>query len=1430
MRRLLRRSRSQMSARPLRWAAATLAALLTMTTVATVYTSHVARDDAGARVDRDAALAVQTIDRRLLAYSEVLVAVRGLFEIHPRPSRATFARFVGSLQLDARYPGVRVVSFARAVDSVGVGSLARDVRRDRTARGAGYPPFAVHPRGRGTQLLVLEYLQPVAGNEPALGFDLLSDPIRARAVEMTQSTGRPAATAPTRLIQDPSDRKAFVFMLAVRNVGGPLTSPRTGRLLGVVTAAFEVDDLLTAIVGDRNRDADLEVYDVGRSAAPSHSSPSRANNVYDGDGDGALRAVRGAEAAHALVPIDVGGRRWLVYYAPRGAAATAPGVGMPRIIAIGGTLASLLAAWLLLTLARGRARALTLAGRMTRDLERSEHHTREILESAHDAFVAIDADGLVTDWNPHAQTLFGWSRDEAVGRELAGLIVPQQDRAAHRAGIERFVRTGEGPLIGRLVELTALHRDGRAFPVELTISVVGTEHDLRFNAFLRDISERKQAEQQLERQRRQLVEAQAVGRFGSWEWDLTTDTIDWSDELYRIYGIAPGGDPVTREDIMARVHPEDRARTDAALREALSSGEPFTWEHRVVREDGTIRISHGRAEVIRGDDGAPLRVLGAMQDVTDLREAEAARLHLAALVESSEDAIIAKTLDGQIVSWNHGAQQLFGYAAEEAVGASIKLLVAPDRHDELAAILERIQRGERVEPLETVRVAKDGRRIDVSLRISLIFDAAGEVIGASSITRDITRRKLAEVQLRRSSRYFELSRDLSITCGFDGYFKSVNPAVEHVLGWTADEFLARPFIEQLHPDDCAPSLAEVEKLAEGHIMSSFVNRYLTKDGGYRSIEWSAILAPDEDLMYASGRDITDRLAMEQALRAAEQRFRTAFDGAPIGVCLMSLDPADPGRVLQANRGLAEILGTSVQDLRDVPVSSLTHPEDHAVIHERLAELVDGRRSHIELERRFMHRNGHPVWALISAARLPATADQPAVAVTHVMDSSDRKQFEGQLQHLADHDALTGLFNRRRFNEEVERALMHAKRFGESGAVLFLDLDGFKFVNDSLGHAAGDELIGRVANQLAATLRETDTLARVGGDEFAVLLARCDQAAAVHVAEKLLATLRCTAATGRDARVSSSIGIALFGGDDALTADELVVEADIAMYDAKEAGKDRYAMYERSAGRRELISIRENWNDRLRGAVEDDGFVLHAQPIVPICSNGVQAFELLLRLPDDHGDLIPPGTFLSNAERFGLIDQIDRWVLRQAVGHLSASHAAGTDLMLTVNVSGKTMGDPTFGAYVAGLLADHPLRRERLVIEITETAAITNIERARTLARELQALGCQLALDDFGAGFASFYYLKHLRFDYLKIDGEFIRSLCATPIDQLVVQAVVSIAHGLHTRTIAEFVGDDATIELLRRLGVDYGQGYHLGRPAALECTLPHLIASHATGR
>ena len=634
----------------------------------------------------------------------------------------------------------------------------------------------------------------------------------------------------------------------------------------------------------------------------------------------------------------------------------------------------------------------------------------------------------------------------------------------------------------------------------------------------------------------------------------------------------------------------------------------------------------------------------------------------------------------------------------------------------------------------------------------------------------------------------------------------------------------------VHPDDVDAVVAAFERARDG-LPGEASYRLTRRDGSEARLHLRSRPERDADgqIVAAAGtvQDLTARAAMEAAVSEAEERFRTAFEASPIGVCVVALEPGGSVRIVSANPALERLLGKAAEQLTGVSLTALIHPEDHAALEQDFRTLELGEAAGIELEARLMHRDGQSVWSFVTAAALAAPGDGPRLVVVNVMDVSQRKKFEGQLQYLADHDALTGLFNRRRFTEELDRELKHTQRYGDSGAVLFVDLDGFKFVNDSLGHMEGDELIARVGGMFASAVRATDVLARVGGDEFALILPRSDQNEAILVAEKLLSLIRrdgVVVSRDRHAHISASIGIALYEPSDEMSADELLVEADLAMYDAKDAGRDRYSVYSRAEGRRDRLSIRENWNQRLSDAVDSGGFILHAQPIVSLAEATPPTFELLLRLPNDHGDLIPPGTFLFNAERFGLMTRIDRWVLAQAVGLLADSHAAGIDLALSVNVSGKTIIDAGLSSYVAELLSKHSITRERLTIEITETAAITNIERARMLARELRSLGCRIALDDFGAGFASFYYLKHLEFDDLKIDGEFIRNLCDTPSDQLVVRAVVDIARGLEARTIAEFVGDDDTVHLLTEIGVDAGQGYHLGRPQSLASVLPHLLA------
>jgi diguanylate cyclase (GGDEF)-like protein/PAS domain S-box-containing protein len=560
-------------------------------------------------------------------------------------------------------------------------------------------------------------------------------------------------------------------------------------------------------------------------------------------------------------------------------------------------------------------------------------------------------------------------------------------------------------------------------------------------------------------------------------------------------------------------------------------------------------------------------------------------------------------------------------------------------------------------------------------------------------------------------------------------------------------------------------------------------------------------------------------------RAAEDRFRAAFDRGGVGMAILALEGVQAGQVVEANNAYGEMLGRETFELVGANLEQWTHPGDLPNgLGDPLAALARGDVKGLEFEHRYMHRDGHVVDTLVNAASF-VDEDAQRVAIIQVLDISERKRFEGQLAHLADHDALSGLFNRRRFEEELKRELIRARRYAARGAVLALDLDGFKLVNDSFGHAAGDELVTSVASTMRRVLRASDILARTGGDEFAIILPEADESAALVVGEKLLTAIHreVTVLRGsRHAKVTASIGVTLFESRDQLQVEDVVIEADIAMYDAKEAGKNRICVYKRDERRRELIVSRQGWAERLRQAVDEERFVLYAQPIVPVCSKGIPSFELLIRMPDDNGDLIPPGAFLYHAERFDLIQPIDDWVMTRAVRLLHEYHSQGRDISLAINVSAKTLNEGAIADRLAVLLGKWPIPEGLLVLEVTETVAISNINRARDLARHLRQLGCRLALDDFGAGFATFYYLKHLEFDIVKIDGEFIKRLPESSTDQLVVRAVVDIARGLGIETIAEFVQDDETLALLRELGVGCAQGYHTGRPGPLDAILPRL--------
>jgi diguanylate cyclase (GGDEF)-like protein/PAS domain S-box-containing protein len=548
--------------------------------------------------------------------------------------------------------------------------------------------------------------------------------------------------------------------------------------------------------------------------------------------------------------------------------------------------------------------------------------------------------------------------------------------------------------------------------------------------------------------------------------------------------------------------------------------------------------------------------------------------------------------------------------------------------------------------------------------------------------------------------------------------------------------------------------------------------------------------------------------VERRLREVHARFETAFSNAPIGMALA--DTA--GRWLQVNDALCRITGYTAAELRATTLRELTHPEDLDLGADELRELLAGTIRSYQIEKRCRHAFGHYAWLLLTVSLVGNDHGEPLYLICHIQDISERKELESHQAYLVDHDFLTGLYNRRRFEEELHQHAERVARYGPTGALLVIDLDNFKDVNDSFGHKAGDDLLKGIVGMLRQRTRQTDVLARLGGDEFGLLLPRADAAQAQTVAGELVKALhRHVAALGEDqVHVSASIGAAMFDG---LSDAEVLAYADLALYEAKDGGRNRFSLYDPSGAGRARASARIGEAERIRNALEQDRFFLCCQPIVDFSSDGVCRYELLLRLQEESGgEPLVPSEFLYSAERFGLIRKIDAWVVRQAFALLAEAARAGRSLILDVNLSGKSIGSGTLLRLIESSLSETGIDPACLIFEVTETSAIANVEQAKSFAERLRALGCQLALDDFGTGFGSFFYLKNLPFDYLKIDGDYVRDLAASPMDRLVVEALVAIAQGMGKKTIAEYVPDDEVASLLQTIGVDYGQGYHFGRP------------------
>jgi len=553
----------------------------------------------------------------------------------------------------------------------------------------------------------------------------------------------------------------------------------------------------------------------------------------------------------------------------------------------------------------------------------------------------------------------------------------------------------------------------------------------------------------------------------------------------------------------------------------------------------------------------------------------------------------------------------------------------------------------------------------------------------------------------------------------------------------------------------------------------------------------ALIGSRGDLQAALRRSESSK----QALRLSEQRLREAQAIAHIG----SLEWEVADNRITVSPELLRILGLRLEEFDCTLEGYLArvHPTDRNEVAKRIRANL-GAPGSFHSEHRILRPDG-AVRLLLVDGESVFVHGRPARLRMVCQDLTELRTVEARLEHLSDHDPLTGLLNRRRLIDEIDRELRYGTREDQAGALLLIDVDRFGFYNDAFGQPAGDKVLRAIAVALADRLRATDVVARYGGDEFAAVLPEVSEADATRIAEQLRTrAAECTP----EAPITVSIGVAMFRQGSEVLGDDVLTAADIALHEAKQNGGNHVAMYRGQPG------ANMSWVAQIRTALEDDRFVLYGQPIMDLENDAISHQELLIRLLGVDGAVIEPGSFLPSAERFGLINRIDRWVLKQAVE--LARHGE----RVALNLSALSIGDPQIVRTVRKAI-DGGLDPANLVFEITETAAVRNLAEARAFAGELTGLGCDLAIDDFGTGFASFSYLKHIPARFVKIDIEFIKDLTSSETDRHVVASIVDVTRSLGKRTIAEGVENAETLAAVRAAGVDFAQGHHIGRPTRL---------------
>ena len=932
----------------------------------------------------------------------------------------------------------------------------------------------------------------------------------------------------------------------------------------------------------------------------------------------------------------------------------------------------------------------------------SEERYRSVVTAMSEGIVIQQADQTIVACNPSAERILGLKQDQIMGRILAdsrwrtirrdGSPFPRDNHPAvvtqttgqAQSNVDMGVYRPDNSLVWISINTQPLMHPGESRPYAVVVSFV-------------DITERHLAEDSLRENEEFLRLSQSAGHVGSFSWEIASEHIRWSDEMFRIYGVDSERYQITLDSIFDLIHPKDRERIRRQIEEVAATGRAADLEYSIVRPDGEERQLWAYGEVHRDAAGRQIRVFGMVQDVTERWRAEQALLmsekNFRALLEDANVGILVH-YQGKHEFANTKLLDMLGYTLDEFRKTTMVDIVDPNEYPKVEARYRARMQGKNVPNIyDTILMTKHGASLDVELTSTNTFwegRPAGLVL-----LQDITDRQQAVDRMRKLSSALEQTADSVIITDASGVIEYVNPAFEQVTGYQREEALGQ-----------TPRLIKSDR---------------QKPEFYESL-WETIL---------SGRVYNDIFINRRK------------DG------------------------------------------SLYYEE------KTITPLKDD--------------NGN-VTHFISTGK----------------DVTERIQIQERLQYMAQHDALTDLPNRVLLFDRLKQALVRARRHQRYLAVLFIDLDRFKNINDSLGHEAGDQLLQQLSARLRSCVRDDDTVARFGGDEFVILLDDVAREGDIHeVAQKILCELQPPfKIAAQRLFITASIGVSLFPNDGE-DSGALLKYADIAMYRAKEMGKNTYQFYsaDMSARAFERLTLESN----LRAALDRNEFQLYYQPQIDAVSGMVVGVEALLRWKHPKFGMVMPGEFMPMLEETGLIVPVGEWVLSTACAQLREWHEAGwPSLRMAVNLSARQFGSKSLIDTIDKQLSFMGGNPDNLEFEITETNFMQHAMTTAETLSELFAMGCRLAIDDFGTGYSSLAYLKRFPINVLKIDYSFVRDIPEDKDDAEIVNAIIVMAHNLKIEVVAEGVETLEQVDFLNGCGCDCMQGYLFSRPLTAEEVVHHF--------